>query len=121
MKKTQGKKFDQGKFRISILPGLAIEQVMAVGEMGSKKYGDFNYKKGMPVSKFINAAFRHIFIEWWFKGNDLDNESGLHHLAHGSWNVLAALEQMLLKPELDDRYAKSKKTNKRFNRKNRRT
>lgn len=99
-----GIKHDGGKPRFSLLPGLAIAEVIKVGEFGSKKYGDHNYRKGMPVTKYINAAFRHVFIEWLFKGVDLDEESGLHHLAHGAWNVLAALEQSMLKPELDDRY-----------------
>lgn len=99
-----GIKYDGGKPRISLLQGRAIELVMQVGEFGSKKYGDHNYRLGMPVTKYVNAAFRHVFLEWLFKGSDNDPESGLPHLAHGAWNILAALEQMLLKPELDDRY-----------------
>lgn len=110
----KGKKFDQGKLRLSILPGLAIEQVMKVGEMGAGKYGDYNYKLGMPVTKYINAAFRHVFLQWLFKREDNDQESGLPHLAHGAWNLLAALEQMILKPEFDDRYKLSKKAKKRL-------
>lgn len=102
--KSGGIRYDKGKPRISILQGLAIEQVMLVGEMGAVKYGDHNYRKGMSVTRYINAAFRHIFLEWLFKGIDNDPESGLNHLAHGAWNVLAALEQMLTKPELDDRF-----------------
>jgi hypothetical protein len=77
---------------------------MKVAEMGAVKYGDHNYRKGMPVTKYINAAFRHIFVEWLWKGIDIDPESKLPHLAHGAWNVLSALEQMLTKPELDDRW-----------------
>jgi hypothetical protein len=102
-----GVKHDAGKARISILPGRAIELVMKVGEFGSKKYGAHNYRKGMGVTRYLDAAFRHVFIEFLFKGIDLDPESGLPHLAHGAWNVLAALEQMLVKPELDDRYKES--------------
>lgn len=101
---TTGIKHDQGKLRISILQGRAIELVMAVGEMGAKKYGDHNYRNGMNVTRYINAAFRHVFIEWLFKGIDNDEESGLPHLAHGAWNILTALEQMITKPELDDRW-----------------
>lgn len=102
-----GIKYDQGKARISLLPGRAIEQVMKVGEMGAAKYGDHNYRLGMPVTKFLNAAFRHAFVEWLFKGVDNDPESGLPHLAHAAWNMLAALEQMLTMPEHDDRFSKS--------------
>ncbi len=109
---SKGVKFDEGKVRISILPGLALEEVMKVGEFGAKKYGDLNYKKGMPVCKYINAAYRHIFKEWLFKGVDMDDESGLHHLAHGAWNVLAALDQMMTKPEYDDRPIKRKEEEK---------
>jgi hypothetical protein len=104
--KATGIRHDQGKGRISLLPGRAIESVMQVGEFGSKKYGDHNYRGGMPVTKYLDAAYRHAFVQWLFKGEDNDAESGLPHLAHAAWNVLAALEQMLLKPELDNRVGK---------------
>lgn len=109
-KSPGGTRFDKGKGRVSLLPGLAIWEVVEVGEMGAKKYGNYNYKKGMPVTKYIDAAYRHIFKKWLWGGVDYDDESNLHHLAHGAWNILAALEQMMLKPELDDRYKLSKKT-----------
>lgn len=111
-----GVKYDQGKTRFSILQGKAIGLVKKVGEMGAVKYGDFNYKKGMPVLKYIDAAYRHIYDEWLFEGNDYDSckptckkpcttHSGLNHLAHGAWNILSALEQMIEMPELDNRYS----------------
>lgn len=100
---TAGIKHDSDKVRISLLPLRAIEQVAKVGEMGSKKYGDHNYRGGMAVTRFINAAFRHTFLGFML-GENNDKESGLPHLAHAAWNILAALEQMIVKPELDDRY-----------------
>jgi hypothetical protein len=103
-----GIKFDSGKPRISILQGRALEQVMLVGEMGSQKYGDHNYRGGMGVSRFLNAAWRHAFLEFLFKGIDLDPESGLPHLAHAAWNLLSALEIMITKPQFDDRYKEEK-------------
>lgn len=108
--KSEGKRYDAGKPRVSLLMGYAIEQVMLVGEFGAKKYGDDNYRAGMAVSKYLNAAFRHAFIEFLFKGIDNDAESGLPHLAHAAWNLLAACEQMLLKPEFDDRYTTKQKS-----------
>jgi hypothetical protein len=106
--RPQGLKYDQGKLRVSLLQGRALEQVMRVAEMGAIKYGDHNYRHGLPVSKYANAAFGHIFLEWLFKGVDNDPEGGLPHLAHGAWNVLTALEQMMIKPELDDRFKENK-------------
>ena len=103
-----GVKHDGGKARISIIQGLAIEQVMKVGEFGAKKYGDHNYRKGMDVTRYLDACFRHAFVEWLFKGVDNDPESGLPHLAHAAWNLLAALEQMLTKPDLDNRHKGNK-------------
>jgi hypothetical protein len=104
-----GVRHDLGKPRISVLPGRAIEMVMQVGEFGAKKYGDHNYRGGMAVSKYLDAAYRHAFVEFLFKGQDADPESGLPHLAHAAWNLLAALEQMTLKPELDNRYKEQAK------------
>lgn len=100
-------KHDQGKNRFTLLQGRALEEVMKVGEMGARKYGDHNYRKGMNISRYINAAFRHLFA-WVFRNEDIDSESGLSHLAHASWNLLTALETYMLKPELDDRYKESK-------------
>lgn len=98
-------KHDGGKPRISILQGRALYEVMKVGEMGAKKYGDHNYRLGMSVTRYIDAAFRHVFIQWLFLGEDLDAESGLSHLAHGAWNLLSALELMLTKQDkFDNRY-----------------
>lgn len=103
-----GIRHDQGKARISTLPGRAIELVMQVGEFGAKKYGDHNYRGGMPITKFLDAAYRHAFVEFLFKCNDIDTESGLPHLAHAAWNLLAAAEQMMVKLELDNRYKGNK-------------
>lgn len=99
----QGSRFNEGKKRFSIAPFGAIEQVMAVGEFGAKKYGDRNYQKGLPISSFLDSAFRHAFVQFLIKGEDNDQESGLPHLAHAAWNLLAALEQMQRLPKLDDR------------------
>lgn len=93
----------EGKVRFSISPMLGIDLVLKVGEFGAKKHGTLGYTQGFPISYWIDAAFRHIFIQWLLKKEDNDQESGLPHLAHGAWNILAALQQMLLKPELDDR------------------
>jgi hypothetical protein len=49
-------------------------------EFGSKKYGDYNWAKGMKWSRMYAAALRHLFAFW--EGQDLDEESGISHLAH---------------------------------------
>lgn len=101
---TTALKYDSGKPRVSLLQGRALYEVMKVAEMGARKYGDHNYRKGMGVTRYLDAAFRHAFVQWMFMGEDLDAESGLSHLAHAAWNLLSALELMLTKPEFDNRY-----------------
>lgn len=105
------KKFNKGKTRISILPLLAIKEVKKVAEMGAVKYGAHNYRDGRPVCDWLDAGYRHAFDEFLGEGIDLDPESKIHHLAHAAWNMLVALEQMLTKPELDDRYKVSTSNN----------
>lgn len=94
----------EGKLRLTILPLGGLSELMQVAEFGAKKHGELSYKQGFPVSYYINAAFRHIFLQWLINREDRDKESGISHLAHGAWNILAALEQMQSHPELDDRY-----------------
>jgi len=75
-----GKKFDQGKAPLGMLPRVALEQEAQVMEFGAKKYGKFNYRKGMKWSRLIDAALRHIYA--FADGQDKDEETGLSHLAH---------------------------------------
>lgn len=77
----EGKKYDSGKPEISLLPPWALEEVAKVLTVGAKKYAPDNWKR-VPDGeyRYKNALGRH-FIEF-LKGNELDEETGLHHLAH---------------------------------------
>lgn len=104
-KPTQGSKKDEGKSRVDLLP---VDALMAVGEVmhfGCKKYAPNNWRIGIPLSKLTASSLRHDFK---FRSNlhsDLDEESGIHHLAHKIANDLMALQLLLEgRDELDDRY-----------------
>lgn len=75
-----GNKFDQGKAPLSMLPRVALEQEAQVMEFGAKKYGKFNYKKGMKWSRLLDAALRHVYA--YSNGENNDPETGYSHLAH---------------------------------------
>lgn len=64
--------------------------------------GENNWYKGMDWSRCFNSLQRHLFAYW--KGEDLDKESGLPHLAHAACNIIFLLDYQLrgLK-EYDDR------------------
>ena len=104
---SEGVKYDGGKPKLSLLPLQGVLEVAKVGAMGAKKYGDHNFRGGMALTRFLDAALRHQLA--YLDGIDKDEESGLTHLAHAAWNLLAAIEQQMRKPELDDRHYKPKK------------
>jgi len=77
---SAGKKFDDGKPAIHLIPPVAIEgEAMAMG-FGEKKYGSYNWLGGMAWSRLVAAAMRHLLA--WHGGESSDPETGLSHLAH---------------------------------------
>lgn len=77
---SEGKKFDQGKPSLSLIPRVALEAEAEVFGFGAKKYGRDNYKAGMDWLRVIDAALRHLNAI--ADGEDTDPESGFPHAAH---------------------------------------
>lgn len=86
-----------GKGRMDLLPWRAIMAVSKHAENGALKYGEHNVDKGIPVHSLFDSGVRHA-AKWWLGIDDED------HLLAACWNFLWALEMMLAKPEMDDRY-----------------
>lgn len=94
-----GQHYDAGKPRVDLLPigGLfAVAEVMAYG---ARKYGERNWQSGIQHSKLVGSCLRHVFKR--LRGEVLDDESGLPHLAHAAANLLMVLD-MLTTPGADD-------------------
>ena len=104
---SEGKKFDEHKIPLQLLPFLSIEEVVKVLRFGRDKYGSWNWTQGMDWSRLLGAALRHLFL--WARGEDLDKESGLSHLAHASCCVLMLLHYSLTETGKDDRFKIEKK------------
>ncbi len=81
----EGRKFDGGKLEFGLLPPLALEETVKVLTFGAQKYERDNWKK-VPDSKrrYFDAMERHIWA--WKKGEQLDPESGIHHLQKSELN-----------------------------------
>lgn len=79
--KCDGTKFDEDKRDYTLLPWIALEEVVKVLEFGARKYERDNWKR-VPNGKvrYIRAALRHLVAH--IRGERLDSESGLSHLAH---------------------------------------
>lgn len=96
-------KYDTGKLRWDLLPVEALEQVIRVFMYGAQKYSDHNWTYGMKWSKHFNAALRHLSSFW--KGEDIDPESGLHHMAHAAACALIVLQYTFYNKKFDDRHS----------------
>lgn len=86
----EGLKFDKDKPDWTFVQPQVIEKVLLVFAMGAGKYGRGNYQKGISYSRLFSAAMRHLWA--WWKGEEKDAESGLNHLYHALWNVMAIVE-----------------------------
>lgn len=96
-----GKKSDEGKPPISLIPRIAMEQEAHVLAFGRKKYEAHNWAKGMKWSRLIDALLRHAFA--YADGEDLDPETGISHMAHVRCEAGFLLDYEKNHRELDDR------------------
>lgn len=82
---------DAEKTQWHLMPWEAVEEINKVLEFGAKKYAAHNWQRGdgFSYTRVLNSLLRHVFA--YMRGEDLDPESGLSHLAHAGCNVLFLL------------------------------
>lgn len=61
-----------------------IARVARHFENGLKKYGENNWKKGIPCKSYVDSAVRHYF-KWQLKEIDEDHESAFY------WNIMCCI------------------------------
>jgi len=83
---TGGRKNDSGKLRYDLDSVPATRERVAVLTHGAQKYGDRNWEQGIKYSRIYAALQRHLTAFW--DGEDMDQESGLSHLAHASCELM---------------------------------
>jgi len=83
-------KFDKDKLRYSLIPPYALEELAKVLSYGAKKYKPNNWRKNTDISRYEDALWRHL--QAWRKGEEIDKESGLSHLAHALTNLVFIIE-----------------------------
>jgi len=88
-----GNKNDENKLLAGLVIqdfGLALLQVSEVGTYGADKYAPKNWllvKEG--ERRYFNALMRHLLLS---ETEESDPDTGLSHLAHVAWNILAVVE-----------------------------
>jgi len=84
-------KADTGKPRFDLIPPQAMRQLAIVYEYGTRKYAANSWRAVEGgLQAYEAAGLRHYNA--WKRGEKLDPESGLPHLAHFLWNVVAMIE-----------------------------
>jgi hypothetical protein len=84
-----------GKGRFDLLPADCILRIAKHYEAGSRKYGDRNWERGMPQSRFMDSARRHLF-------RYLDGYRDEDHLAAAAFNVLGLMRMEDRNPGMVD-------------------
>ena len=69
---------------------------------GARKYGSHNYRAvGVRASVYYDAVIRHL-MAWW-EGEDIDPDSGMHHLVKAMACLGVIRDSMIMKKYVDDR------------------
>lgn len=115
LKQEPGMKFDGGKVRADLWYLPFLDEVHAVLVFGADKYsvrgqdgvtvletGAWNWARGMSYSRLFNSASRHLWA-WWWRREDCDSETGLHHMAHLTACAMFIFGLQRLRRGADDR------------------
>lgn len=97
-----GIKHDGEKPMIALLSPKGVLEEAKGMTYGAKKYGQYNWRKGIVVSRYLSAALRHIWQH--IGGETIDEESGIMHLGLAKCNLGMAIQTLEDYPDLDDRY-----------------
>ena len=85
----------EGKGRFDLISPYALRRLALVYEKGARKYADRNWEKGIPASRCLDSALRHLnqYMAGW-KDED--------HLAQCAFNVFAIMHFEEVLPEMID-------------------
>lgn len=98
----EGNHFDNDKLELQYILELPLLDEMAkVGAFGTKKYGRYNYRKGIAYMRILGSCTRHLVA--FIRGENNDKESGFSHLAHLAFDTAMLYDIHRLHPNLDDR------------------
>jgi hypothetical protein len=74
-----------GKGRYDLLPCHAIERLAKHFESGARKYSDNNWRRGIPLNRYLDSALRHLF-------KFMDGQHDEDHAIAAVWNLVALIE-----------------------------
>ena len=90
-----GAQREEAGTRYDLISPIGMWRLAEVYDEGSKKYGDRNWEKGIPISNLLSHTIAHIY-DYLLGFRDED------HLAHAAWGLFAAMHMEDRKPEMQD-------------------
>lgn len=92
----------------SVISGPVMAEVGLAMLEGARKYGRHNYRVcGVRASIYFDANMRHL-TDWW-EGQDIDLESGIHHVTKAIAGLTVLRDSMIQGNWVDDRPPRSPK------------
>lgn len=85
----------EGKGDMASIPWESILRLSRHYEAGAKKYERWNFRKGIPISSFIDSALRHL-AKYQCGMDDED------HLSAAAFNILGAMLMENNNPDMQD-------------------
>ncbi len=73
-----------GKGRFDLIPSYSLKRLAQHFENGAVKYGDRNWQKGQPLSRYLDSAIRHLY-------SYLEGSRDEDHMAAVAWNAMALI------------------------------
>lgn len=87
--------------RYDLIPAGPLHTLAELYGKGAEKYEDRNWERGYAWSLSFAALNRHLWLFW--QGVNIDDETGLPHLAAVVFHAFALMEFANTHPEFDDR------------------
>ena len=86
MPEEKGLRYNEGKRKWSFVHFKSLEPMIEVLEYGATKYAPKNWQKGLDRTEVLESLQRHVCKL--FDGEEIDAESGLHHIGHIMCNAM---------------------------------
>ena len=81
--------------RWDLITPIGLRRLAETCAEGARKYGEYNWHKGIPASVMLNHAIRHIYLY-------LAGDTSEDHLPHAAWNILGVCHFEEALPEMID-------------------
>ena len=92
---------DADNERFDLISPILMQRLARTYAEGAKKYGDYNWEQGFPITDLLNHGIRHLYL--YLAGDRTED-----HLAHALWNVGAACHSEECWPELNKEFLKAR-------------